>query len=118
MPYVGLWFKAFLITLLLEAPIAAALFRAVEPRTLRRLGLVFFANLASHPAVWFVFPNLGLSYYPALLLAELWAVLVEALFYRLVFEEADGLQVLGVSALANGASFGAGLLLRAMTGWV
>ena len=112
------WLKAFLLTLLVETPIAAALFRPVEPRLPRRVALILFANLASHPAVWFIFPNLGLRYSPALVIAEAWAVLVEAAFYRLVFEESDAVEALGISALANGASLGIGLLVRGATGWV
>ena len=44
--------------------------------------------------------------------------LVEAAFYRLVFEESDAVEALGISALANGASLGIGLLVRGATGWV
>jgi hypothetical protein len=112
------WLKAFLLTVLVETPIAAALFRPVEPRRSRRVALILFANLASHPAVWFIFPTLGLGYHPALVIAEAWAVLVEAAFYRLVFEKSDAVEALGISALANGASLGIGLLVRAATGWV
>ncbi len=118
MPFVLLWFKAFLLTGLVEVPLAATLLRPAEPRLGRRIALVLFANVASHPAVWFIFPALGLPYTPTLILAEAWAVLSEALFYRLVFEKADAVEVFGVSALANGASFGIGLLVRAATGWV
>jgi hypothetical protein len=112
------WLKAFLLTVVVETPIVASLFRPVEPRLPRRVALILFANLASHPAVWFIYPALGLPYFPALVLAEAWAVLVEALFYRLVFEKSDALEALGISALANGASLGIGLLVRAATGWV
>jgi hypothetical protein len=118
MPLITLWFKAFLLTVLVETPLAAALLRPAEPRLPRRVALVLFANLASHPAVWFIFPALGLPYLPMLVLAEAWAVLSEALFYRLVFEKTDAVEALGISALANGASFGIGLLVRAATGWV
>ncbi|MEP7121207.1 MAG: hypothetical protein ABJE95_09870 [Byssovorax sp.] len=112
------WLKAFLLTVVVETPIAAALFRSAEPRLSRRVALVLLANLASHPAVWFIFPELGLPYFPALLLAETWAVLLEAGFYRLTFEKSDAVESLGISALANGASLGLGLLVRAATGWV
>lgn len=115
---VMLWFRAFSLTVLVEAPIAAALLKPAEPRLHRRAALVLFANLASHPAVWFIFPELGLSYAPTLVLAEAWAVLSEALLYRLVFEETGAVEAFGISALANGASLGIGLLLRAATGWV
>ena len=118
MSLVTLWFRAFLVTVLVETPIAAALLKPAEPRLYRRAVLVLFANMASHPAVWFIFPELGLSYAPTLVLAEAWAVLSEALLYRLVFEKTGAVEALGISALANGASFGIGLLVRAATGWL
>ena len=118
MPFVTLWFKAFLVTVLVETPLAVTLLRRAEPRLWRRIALVLFANVASHPAVWFIFPELGLPFIPMLVLAEAWAVLSEALLYRLVFEKTDAVEAFGISALANGASFGIGLLLRAATGWV
>ena len=96
MPLVTLWFKAFFFTVLVETPIAAALLRPAEPRLARRIALILFANLASHPAVWFIFPALGLSYLPTLLISEAWAVLLEALLYRLVFEKADAVEALGI----------------------
>lgn len=118
MPFVTLWLKAFLLTVLVETPLAAALLRRAEPRLGRRVALVIFANVASHPAVWFIFPALGMPYTPMLVLAEAWAVLSEAVFYRLVFEKTDAVEAFGISALANGASFGIGLLVHAATGWV
>lgn len=112
------WLKAFSLTALVELPIVSALLREAEPRLYRRLALVLFANLASHPAVWFIFPALGLPYGAMLLIAEAWAVLSEAALYRLVFEKTGAVEALGISALANGASLGIGLLVRAATGWV
>ena len=42
-------------------------------------------NLASHPAVWFVIPELGMSYNPRVVLSEVWAVGIEMWAYRLIF---------------------------------
>ena len=54
------WFAAFVLTLAIEAPIAVVLLRQAEP-DLRRLGvLIVFANLASHPVVWYVISQLVL----------------------------------------------------------
>lgn len=117
-PYVLAWLRAFALTVAIEVPIAAFLVRREEPRLPRRLVLLFFANLASHPAVWFVFPALGLDYELTVLIAEAWAFGSEALFYRFAFTDVDWRRAVGVSALANGASFGTGLVLRALTGWV
>ena len=45
------WFAAFILTLVIEAPIVAFVLRRVEP-DLVRLGIfIVFANLATHLAV-------------------------------------------------------------------
>lgn len=116
--YLLAWLKAFLFTSAVEIPIAAALFRKAEPRLARRLGFAFFANLISHPAVWLIFPVLGLRYGTTILVSELWAFGIEAVFYMLAFEKSDRFHAAGVAALANGASYGLGLLVRAWTGWI
>jgi hypothetical protein len=112
MPTPRAWLVAFLITVAVEAPLVVALTRDLAVRAPRRLGLVVFAQLATHPLVWFVFPRLvGLTGRTSLLLSELWAWLAEAAFYGLVFPGLSAPRALGVSALANGASMAAGLLL-------
>ncbi len=72
------------------------------------------ANVLSHPAVWFVFPELGLSYTPMLVAAESWAVGSEVLLYRLVFPALSWRRAVAVSALANAVSVGVGVLLRSL----
>jgi hypothetical protein len=112
MPTPRAWLVAFLITAAVEAPIVVALTRARPVRAGRRVRLAVFAQLASHPLVWFVFPRLvGLTGRTSTLLSEVWAWLVEALFYALVFPGLAPTRALGVSALANGASIVVGLLL-------
>jgi hypothetical protein len=138
MEYVIAWARAFTFTAVIEIVIAAVLFTRVldlspgqEARAgesdrpgansaglARLVGLLFFANLASHPAVWFVFPKLGMSYSTMVLAAELWAVASEAIFYWLVFSGVKLVPAAGVSLVANGSSFGIGLLLREWGGWV
>ncbi|MFO0755615.1 MAG: hypothetical protein U0359_03955 [Byssovorax sp.] len=116
--YLLAWLKAFLFTLAVELPIASALFRKAEPRLARRLALAFFANLGSHPAVWLIFPAIGLSYETTVTISEAWAFGIEAIFFAVVFEKSGPLHAAAVSALANGASYGLGLLVRHFTGWV
>jgi hypothetical protein len=48
------WFAAFVLTLAVEVPIAGHLLRRVEPDRLRLAILLVFANLATHPIVWYV----------------------------------------------------------------
>lgn len=117
--YIEHWFRAFAFTLTVEALIVTLALPNVEP-VWRRLGAATFAQVASHPAVWFIFPRLGMSYSSMVLVAEAWAVVSELLIYRLVFRELSWLRAFGVAALANGASYGLGLLLRALAshfGW-
>ena len=109
MPFVLLWCKAFALTLALELPIAARLLRG-QPGALvgRRLAAVLVANLASHPAVWFVFPELGTNSAAILVVSELWAFVSEAAIYRLIFAGPPPLpwrRAILVSGVANAISF-------------
>ncbi len=113
MIYVAQWARAFAITLAVETPIAVHLLRDVEPSRVRRAGAALAGNLATHPAVWFILPALRIAYGPLTAVQETWAVVVEMAVYRLVFPDLRWARALGVSALANGASFGLGLLLHA-----
>jgi hypothetical protein len=110
MPSPGAWLVAFLLTFAVEAPIVLVLTRGSETSAARRAALVLFAQLATHPLVWFVFPYIvGLRGGTATLLSELWAWLAEAVFYTLTIRRVTFLRALAVSALANGASVLAGV---------
>jgi hypothetical protein len=116
------WAKAFVLTLAVECWVAGYLLgrlhsAAVCPRLGRRLTTVAFANLASHPAVWFVFPAF-LRGTLALSVQETWAVTVEAALYAFVFPSLGARGAIAASALSNGISLGVGLALRAWTGFV
>ena len=70
-----IWFRAFVLTLAVELPIAGVLLRRYEPSRTRLLLLILFANLASHPAVWFIFTQWFLVGTPEYVIAaEGWAV--------------------------------------------
>lgn len=112
------WLKAFALTVAIETPIVMRLTRGVRGGGGRRAALIVFANLATHPAVWFIFPLLSMGAGLRIVASELWAVSIEAAVYWLVFEPMPGARAVGISALANGASFGIGLLVRAATGWI
>jgi hypothetical protein len=108
----ALWFRAFLMTVAIESPIVILLTAQSRTAWQKRLGLVFAAQLMTHPLVWFVFPAItGMSRYSTFMLSELWAWLAEAAFYVLVEVAPTKLGAVGVSALANGASLGLGLVL-------
>lgn len=99
------WLSAFLLTQALEVPIYLRV---------SRLRVAFAASAFTHPVVWFVFPLLPLGYVPMVACAEVFAVVVEALWLRW-----HGVhRALLWSFLANAFSASMGLALRAMTGWV
>jgi hypothetical protein len=109
------WFRAFLLTLAVEVPIVALLLRRLEPSRTRLLVLVLFANLATHPAVWFVFTQFFLIGTPGyVVVAEGWAVGAEAVFYWAAFRGVSVRRAVAVSLVANLASFVAGRLLVAL----
>lgn len=116
MPYVALWARAFAVTVLVELGVATPLLAGAERRLWRRMAIVAFAQLASHPAVWFIFPEIGLGH-AFLFVAESWAVAIEILFYRVTLPSLPWSRAFGVSLLANGASFAVGLALRATLHW-
>jgi hypothetical protein len=106
------WFAAFVLTLAVEVPIAGYLLRRVEPDRLRLAILLVFANLATHPIVWFVITQLFLiGTWEYVLVAESWAVVVEAVFYAVAFRDLDPRRAIGVAVVANGASFIAGWIV-------
>lgn len=115
------WARAFLFTQVVEIPFYIFALRRARPmlRWYEALALAFGASAITHPFVWFFFPYFAMGrdpsvyWYAVVPAAEAFAVGVEALYLR-------GLGVkraLGWSLLANGASFGFGLLSRDVFGW-
>lgn len=113
MPFVALWFYAFLLTLAIELPVGFFVLR--EQDVAKRLTLVALANLLSHPTVWFVFPEvgaeLGLDYRASLIVSEVWAYSMEAFFYVFFLGASRFRQCLWLAVLANTASLTLGLVL-------
>ena len=115
------WFKAFLFTQAFEIPVYMVALSRYRPelRWYTRLAFSFEASAITHPFVWFLFPYFTLGHEPdyywnvVVPAAETFAVTVEALyFWRLRVKLA-----LGWTLLANGLSFGLGLLSRDLFGW-
>jgi hypothetical protein len=94
------------ITLLVETPIVAALF----PGRRGRLALTcLVASTVTHLLLHFVFPRLLPAAVSPLVVGELFATTAEAAAYAAMSREAG--RSLVASALANSASFAAGLLV-------
>lgn len=106
------WLAAFLLTVVVEVPIVAWLLRGRDAGGWRLVMLVVFANLATHPAVWFIFPQLLYVSTPQFLVAsELWAFAAEAVFYRVAFRGVTPGRAFGTSLAANAVSFVVGLVV-------
>jgi hypothetical protein len=112
MPTPGRWLLAFLVTVAVETPIVVGLTRGHPMDARRRALIVVFAQLVTHPLVWFVFPRIaGITGQTALALSEAWAWLAEAAFYLTVMPGLRPSRALGASAIANAASILAGRAL-------
>ena len=103
------WFVAFLLTLAVEVPVAVFLLRRDEPNLLRAAALVVFANLMTHPMVWFVWTQVFLIGTPEYVIAaETWAIAAEALFYAVVIRGLGPGRAIAIAVVANAASFAVG----------
>lgn len=110
--YLAAWFRAFLFTEAVEAPIYRRLLRTTwQP--------AFAASALTHPFVWYVFPPLAealdVGWWTMAVVAELFAWLAEAAFFAKITAR-PWKRALLVSALANGASVATGQLARALFG--
>ena len=99
------WFAAFALTITVEVPVVVFMLRRIEPDLPRLAILVVFANLATHPAVWFVFTQLFLVGTPVFVVAaESWAIGIEAIFYAVVLRDLGPRRAFAVALVANLAS--------------
>ena len=114
------WFRAFAWTLGIELCVAGFWLRGTLPLG-RRLSLIAIVNVATHPAVWLIFPELGAglgwSSLATLTLSEVWAFGFEAWAYWVFLGTGKQRTAIATSVAANAASLGLGFLLRAR-GWV
>jgi hypothetical protein len=107
MAYFRAWLWAFIFTQMVEVPIYSV---GLRVRILPALG----ASAITHPILWFVlFPHLHLPYLWLIVIGESFALLVEAAYFAWIFRRPRALLW---SAVANGASFGVGMLSRWLFG--
>ena len=102
--------SGFFSTLVLETLVASIFLGAFQlPKAI--LGFVPIASLLTLPLVWFAFPLLPISSGVIIALAEITAVLIEAVFiYVAGFRRIGFKFILGLSVIMNVISFGVGLL--------
>lgn len=125
---IAAWLRAFLLTQAVEMGVYVHATSPARPRR-ERLAIAFGASAITHPLVWFVIieaTRLGLTelgvelpfqaaWWVGVGAAELFAVLGEALWLTLFGVRARS--ALGLSLLANGASFTSGLFVYQRLGW-
>jgi hypothetical protein len=112
------WLTAFLLTLAIELPVAGVLLRRHEASRAVLAAKLFFANLATHPLVWFAFPMLPGPWAATTALSEAFAWLAEAAFFVLVIPGVKPSRAALVSLAANATSFGLGLALYLAFPWL
>ena len=109
MAYFDAWLLAFVFTQMVEVPIY---WIGLRVGILPALG----ATTITHPVLWFaIFPHLHLPYVWLIVIGESFAVLVEAAYFAWIFRR-PGARALLWSVVANGASFGVGMLSRWLFG--
>ena len=102
--------QAYALTLFLETVLLFLLLRNRYPaKTILFNSLI--VNTLTLPAVWFLFPLLGLNYAFYLFVAEGFAFGAEALLYALLFEKIDWRVAVFCSFACNLLSFAVGALL-------
>ena len=91
---------------LVEVVVVALLLRGTGLAIWRLVLVGAFANLATHPSVWFVFTQLflvGTTEY--VVAAEGFAIVVEALFFWVVVPVISPARAIAVAVTANALSF-------------
>ena len=106
--YVHAWFRAYLATLVIEVPVVSGW---LWPRLgWKTVGWGILASTLTHPMLWFVWPQVGPRWW-WVGTGEVAVWLVEAGIYAWALR-GKATEGLALSALANGASLVAGLLMQ------
>ncbi len=102
------YLTALVITLAIEIPIVALVFKGQRARMAL---CCLVATTATHLAMHFLLPRVVSSYQQFILVGELMATIIEALVYALSSRPRDWSRAMLASALANTTSYAAGLIL-------
>ena len=111
-PLLADWALSFALTLIVEVPLFAALGRGLPAWRAAVVGAV--GSCVTHPLLWFVWPRIVSDYTAFLVTGEVLVTLIEALIVVIALPDAGLRRALVMSCVANAASLGLGLVLRAL----
>ena len=108
---------AWLVTLAVEAIVAAILARQFGLVSGKAAAAAFFGSLVTHPVVWWTYFKIiyAIGYWPTFAVVEGFAVGVEAVFYRAAGARWDA--AFAISFVVNAASVLVGFALQS-AGWI
>ncbi len=104
---------AYVLTLLIETIILFLILRNKYPIKVIIVNSLI-ANTLTHPMVWFIFPLFGLGYALQIAASEIFAFVVEAILYLLLFEKVGWLRAVSISLLCNLVSFLTGVIIYSL----
>jgi hypothetical protein len=111
LPPLSKWLVALVLTLIIETPIYALLGRRYA-RVSRCVAGGIAGTLITHPLLWFVWRHTIDHYLLRTVTGEVLVCLVEGVVLWAVARPIDFKKALAVSLLANGTSYGIGVLLH------
>ena len=114
-----LWIRAFALTLAVEVPLFVLIGRlwtqGDERVSIKRLALAGAAGTCvTHPLLWFAWPLVISDYDTYILTGELIVATVESFTFFALARRVRLSRAVAASFLANAASYGGGLALRAL----
>ncbi len=111
-----LWIKAFLLTLAVEVPLFILIARS--NKTVKknvpiwRLALAAGAGtMITHPLLWFAWPHVVSDYTTYIITGELLVAVIETFTFYLIARPIKLKLALASAFIANGASYGIGVLI-------
>ena len=106
------WWRAFLLSLVVEGIVAGVTARALHLKVLRVIGASTAGTCLTHPLLWFVWSRLIANYALYIASGEILVAAIEALVIWAIARPITAKQAIAVSLIANGASYGLGVLIH------
>ena len=106
-----LWFKSYLLTLILEVPIFMLFGWRKVPLWRAALAGVVGSTL-THPVLWYLWPLVSRDYAVYIISGELFVATVESITFFAIARPTRFSWAVSASFIANASSYGIGVLLR------